>query len=89
MVGIAFIAVLALGAYGAVQWIQTNKAIRRQFENRANVPGVSIYQPIKAPQRVQQVWAGEMVNSDQTVEPGYAPAVGPYENQPQSGGVIF
>lgn len=90
MIGIGFLVVLSLGAYGAIQWIQTNRAIRQQLANRANVPGISVYQPIQAPNRLQQVYAPQIANPDQSVETGlYVPALGPFENRPQNGGVIF
>jgi hypothetical protein len=74
--------VLFLG-YIAVKYYRVEVEIAKRSANRAVAPpGVNYYCNMPVSSRAQQVQAFQEFNCCQSVQCGYAPAIGPQENMP-------
>lgn len=88
--GIGYILLILFLGYVALKFSQTQAATKQDLSNRGMLqPGVSYYCNLAVSQRPQQVLAAQVMNGDQSVEFGYAPAFGPTENMPHAGNELY
>jgi hypothetical protein len=82
--GLGYILLVLFGGYVALKYYAITLTVEKKRKNRLVAPpGVNYYCCTPVTSRPQQVWAFNQDNCCQTVEPGFAPAFGPNENQPQ------
>lgn len=82
--GLGYVILLVVIGYVALRYYQVQLTVTQKVDNSYGAaPGVSFYccQPLT--HRPQQVWAFGMGNPCQVTTPGFSPAFGPQENQPQ------
>jgi hypothetical protein len=82
---IGYILLLVFGGYVALKYFSVQISIGNKTRNSTIArPGVNYYCAAPQPNRAAQVLAYNEQNQCQTTEPGFAPSLGPTENQPNS-----
>jgi hypothetical protein len=83
--GIGYVILLLIIGYIALQYYKVQLTVSKTVDNSMSAgPGVSFYccQPVTA--RPQMIWAFGQANPCQATTPGFSPAFGPQENQPET-----
>jgi hypothetical protein len=82
--GIGYVILILIIGYIALKYYKVQLLVDQKVQNSlVATPGISFYccQPVTA--RPQMIWAFGKANPCQVTTPGFSPAFGPQENQPQ------
>jgi hypothetical protein len=87
---VALITLVAIGGIVVIKHIKgAGVHLDVSLEATGAPSGVPVYSDTAAPQRSMQVYAAKKSNPWAVSSPGYAPAFGADENQPQSGALAY